>query len=124
MWNVLRNKKLGKKFRRQHLIEKYIVDFVCLEEKLIVEIDGGYHDNKDQKEYDTGRSEELHSLGYDELRFTNEEVLKNLEAVIETIKHFIDKREIKYSKVLNRNKNSSILNHNQSLPSPLERGRG
>ncbi|MBK8383756.1 MAG: DUF559 domain-containing protein [Ignavibacteria bacterium] len=56
MWNVLRNKKLGKKFRRQHLIEKYIVDFVCLEEKLIVEIDGGYHDQKDQKEYDTGRS--------------------------------------------------------------------
>ena len=123
MWNVLRNKKLGKKFRRQHLIEKYIVDFVCLEEKLIVEIDGGYHDQKDQKEYDTGRSEGLHSLGYDELRFTNEEVLKNLEAVIETIKHFIDKREIKYSKVLNRNKNSSILNHNQSSPL-LWRGAG
>ncbi|MBS1550576.1 MAG: DUF559 domain-containing protein [Bacteroidetes bacterium] len=123
MWNVLRNKKLGKKFRRQHLIEKYIVDFVCLEEKLIVEIDGGYHDQKDQKEYDTGRSEGLYSLGYDELRFTNEEVLKNLDAVIETIKHFIDKHEIKYSKALNRKKNSSILNHNQYSPL-LWRGAG
>lgn len=89
IWNAIRNRKLGPKFRRQQIIDSYIVDFVCLELKLVIEIDGGYHDSKDQKEYDKSRTEILQSLGYNELRFKNEEVLNNLNSVIEKIKCFI-----------------------------------
>ncbi|MGC4129220.1 MAG: class I tRNA ligase family protein [Bergeyella sp.] len=86
LWQALRNRNLGDKFRRQHPIKNYIVDFVCLEKGLIIEVDGGYHFEEEQIENDNFRSLELNLKGYSFLRFTNNEVLNNLENVLEKIK--------------------------------------
>ncbi len=86
LWEMLRGKKMGKKFRRQHIIGDFIVDFVCLDSQLIVEVDGKYHETVEQKEADELRSEILRKLGYQILRFTNEEVIGNIERVICKIK--------------------------------------
>ncbi len=86
LWQALRNRNLGDKFRRQHLINDYIADFVCLEKKLVVEVDGEYHNNEEQKENDDLRTEYLNFFGYKVIRFTNEEVLKNIEEVLNKIK--------------------------------------
>ncbi len=84
VWEHLRAKQIDLKFRRQHLIDKYIVDFVCLDKRLVVEIDGKYHEqNKDQ---DDIRTSVLESLGYKVIRFTNEEVIANIDSVIASIK--------------------------------------
>lgn len=86
MWNALRNRKLIFKFRRQHAIGKYIVDFVCLEKKIIIEIDGDYHIENKQAVFDKTRSNDLEFSGYRVLRFSNDNVLNNLSAVIQKIK--------------------------------------
>lgn len=87
MWGLLRNKNLGVSFKRQYVISDYIVDFVCLNKHIVIEIDGGYHQELDQSEYDEGRTSELNKLGYSVLRFSNEDVLYNTESVIENIKY-------------------------------------
>jgi very-short-patch-repair endonuclease len=79
---MLKGNKLGAHFRRQHIILDYIVDFICLDKGLIIELDGGYHDDPQQKEYDKARTAHLQRLGYTELRFKNEELLCNPDAVI------------------------------------------
>ncbi len=84
IWKFLRAKQTGFKFRRQHLIDKYIVDFVCLEKKLVVEIDGKYHEQI--KEQDQLRTSVLESLGYKVIRFTNDEVIVDIDSVIKAIK--------------------------------------
>jgi leucyl-tRNA synthetase/very-short-patch-repair endonuclease len=89
LWDVLRNEKLGVKFRRQHPIEAYIVDFICLQEKLIVEVDRGYHENEEQKLYDENRTKALNDIGFEVIRFTNEEVLHNINVVKNKIKQHI-----------------------------------
>jgi very-short-patch-repair endonuclease len=71
------------KFRRQHVIRKYIVDFYCAEKKLIIEIDGGQHDER--KAYDEGRSKVLKSMGYTVIRFWNNEVLAHEDGVKEKL---------------------------------------
>lgn len=90
LWKVIQHSKLeGRKFRRQHSVSYYILDFYCPEERLAIEIDGYSHDRKDAKEYDVGRTEFLESIGIRVLRFKNYEVLKNLKGIIEEIqKHF------------------------------------
>ena len=86
LWQELRNRKIkGYKFRRQHPINGFIPDFVCLEKKLIVEVDGDHHDEEEQKNYDAIRTKWLASGNYKMLRFTNEEVLKKNNWVIEEI---------------------------------------
>jgi len=75
LWQEIRNKKLGVKFRRQHVIENFIVDFYCHECKLAIEVDGGYHLEQNQREYDENRSFNLSEYGITVLRFTNDEVL-------------------------------------------------
>ena len=72
VWNFIRKNQLGVKFRRQQAIADYIVDFVCLDTKLVVEIDGPSHD--EQKEYDEYRTNVLKDQGYEVIRFTNDEV--------------------------------------------------
>ncbi len=84
MWTQLRRKNLGFNFRRQHPIDQFIADFVCLEKKLIVEIDGGIH--QETKEYDEQRTLELNKLGYTVIRFTNEQVIAQVDQVISEIK--------------------------------------
>ncbi|MDR0658263.1 MAG: SpoIID/LytB domain-containing protein [Mediterranea sp.] len=85
MWNLIRNNRLGEKFRRQYIISDYIVDFVCLSQKLIVEIDGEYHNNPDQIKKDEERTSKLNQLDFNVLRFTNNEVINNPESIIQTI---------------------------------------
>lgn len=83
LWNFLKNKSLeGFKFRRQHPIDKYIVDFYCHQKKLVIEVDGSIHDQLDQKEYDSGRTSVLEEFGLKVIRFRNEEVLDNFQSVI------------------------------------------
>ena len=84
LWYALRNRQLsGYKFRRQHPISPYVVDFVCLEYKLVVEVDGGQH--ADAVTQDTARTVFLEGLGYRVLRFWNNEVLENLEGMLTVI---------------------------------------
>jgi len=82
MWGILRNRRLnGLKFRRQHPVLDYIVDFYCHEYKLIVEIDGGIHQLKENIEYDKDRTEIFEEEGLQVLRFTNKEILENIDQV-------------------------------------------
>lgn len=86
LWEYLQAKNLGGfKFRRQHIIGQYIVDFACLSKLLIIEVDGGYHNSKEQKEADELRMEKLSQLGYTFLRFANEEVLGDIDQVLKKI---------------------------------------
>jgi len=88
LWEQLRNKKLGVKFRRQHVIDTYIPDFVALSIKLIVEVDGGIHIKK--RKQDKERTKWLEILGYKVVRFKNEEVENNIETVLKRIKKEIE----------------------------------
>ena len=84
LWRQLRFWQLdGHKFRRQQPLGKYIVDFVCLERRLIIELDGGQH--AEHGEYDAERDAWLRDQGFSVLRFWNDEVLKNIESVKERI---------------------------------------
>jgi len=83
-WSMIRDRKLeGFKFKRQFLIDPYIVDYICLEKKLIVELDGDLHG--DQIGYDEARDAFLRRRGYRILRFMNGEVAEDLGRVLETI---------------------------------------
>ncbi|MBQ0115760.1 MAG: DUF559 domain-containing protein [Bacteroidales bacterium] len=85
LWNRLKANGLGYKFRQQHIIEDFIVDFYCNDKKLTIEIDGGYHNAPIQMKSDQDRTARLNELGYTEIRFTNDEVIANLDAVIDKI---------------------------------------
>jgi len=85
LWERLRNGSLGKKFNRQHIIGPFIVDFVCLEIKLIIEVDGGYHSEPKQAFSDEERTAELNKLGFWVIRFDNEEIIHNIDQVIQNI---------------------------------------
>ncbi len=92
LWESLRGKKLsGYKFRREHIIDEFIVDFVCLSQRLVVEVDGGYHNNPEVKEADILRTEILEDLGYRVIRFNNEEVLGDIDNVLSKIENEIKK---------------------------------
>lgn len=85
LWRSLRNRQLeGYKFRRQRPIGPYIADFICLDAKLIVEVDGGQH--AEQIGYDAARTAFFEEQGYRVLRFWNTEVLTETEAVLESIR--------------------------------------
>ncbi len=82
LWSKIRNRQLeGWKFRRQHIIDRYIADFVCVEVNLIVEVDGGQHTEAG----DMHRTQFLESGGWRVMRFWNNEVLENTEGVCEAI---------------------------------------
>lgn len=92
LWQRLRNNQLDIKVRRQHAINGFIADFALTEIKLALEIDGEYHNEKQQKQYDEARTNYLKEFGFDILRFTNDEVLQQTENVLETIKAEIKNR--------------------------------
>ncbi len=84
LWHLLRCRQIsGLKFRRQHPFGDYILDFVCLENKLVIEVDGGQHEQ--QAWYDENRTQELQAAGFRVLRFWNNEVLREIESVKEKI---------------------------------------
>ena len=91
LWEKLRDNQFhGLKFRRQHPIHKYIADFYCHKLKLIIEIDGGYHKDQAQNEYDNERDGILKFNDLNVLRFTNEDVENNLIGVLAKLKEYID----------------------------------
>ena len=89
LWEFLRGKQLGCSFRRQHVIGQYIADFSCLEKRLVIEIDGRYHQLPEQQTSDEERTQWLNEQGLKVIRFTNEEILNNTEQVINKIKEEI-----------------------------------
>ena len=91
IWEYLRNKKTGHKIRRQHVVDNFIADFVCLSKKVIIEIDGKIHEF--QKEQDELRTLRLNKLGYEVIRFTNEEVMNSPYQVAQKIKVYLNNRQ-------------------------------
>ena len=85
VWEYLKTKPFGIKFRRQHPFADYVLDFYCHKLKLCIELDGEIH--KSQKEYDSDRTDVINSYGIKEVRFTNEFILLNFEE----FKNFIKK---------------------------------
>jgi very-short-patch-repair endonuclease len=83
LWSRIRNNSLGVSFRRQHAIGQYIVDFCSPRRKLIIELDGSQH--LEQREYDAERTRYLEAQGYRVLRFWNNDVMKNTDAVLQVI---------------------------------------
>ena len=85
LWEFLKIKPLGYKFRRQHPFSKYVLDFYCHKAKLSIEVDGKNHFTKKQQELDTIRTQEIKELGIKELRFTNEEIRNEFGRVKDTV---------------------------------------
>ncbi|MDR3498745.1 MAG: endonuclease domain-containing protein [Parvibaculum sp.] len=85
LWSVLRRDQLGHSFRRQHPMGPYIVDFICLQARLVIEADGGQHSD-DRAEHDAKRTAWLEARGYKVLRFWNSDILQNIEGVTEVIR--------------------------------------
>jgi very-short-patch-repair endonuclease len=89
LWQALRAKQIGgHRFRRQHPIGKYIVDFACIGQQLVIELDGGQH--QVQFEYDEHRTGYLSQHGWQVLRFWNNDVLNNLDGVLTVIAESVD----------------------------------
>ena len=88
LWSRIRRDQLGVTFRRQHAVGNFIPDFVCIEKKLIIELDGSQH--LEQQEYDEERTKYLNSLGYKVIRFWNNDVMKNMDGVIAAIIHALE----------------------------------
>ena len=92
LWSVLRGNKLnGVSFRRQHAIGNYIVDFVSIKKKLIIELDGSQH--LEQTEYDEERTRYLESQGYKVIRFWNDQIEKEMDGVIKMLEEIIGTRQ-------------------------------
>ena len=88
LWNIIKNRQFfNYRFRRQFPIGSYIVDFICREKKIIIEIDGGQHNEQINIEYDNKRTKYLKSEGYNVIRFWNNEIDNNIEGVYERLKH-------------------------------------
>jgi len=121
LWESLKTKKLDIKFRRQHIIDEFIVDFVCISSLLIVEVDGQYHNTPEQQEADGLRTTILQDFGFKVIRFTNEEVLGDIETVINKILKELEDQHNPTEKnlVSTTPKNSANQKHNseKSLPS-------
>jgi very-short-patch-repair endonuclease len=92
LWDALRNHGFSNfKFRRQHPVKWFIADFYCHEVRLIIEVDGGIHKEYFQAEHDQGRTSEIETLGIHVIRFSNEEILSDLETVLQSIQNFIQR---------------------------------
>ena len=85
LWEEIRANRYGVKFRRQHVIGMFIADFVCLKYRLVIEVDGGYHDQSDQQVADVQRTQALNDAGFKVIRFTNDQVEANPKAIAEQI---------------------------------------
>ncbi len=95
LWMELKSKSLEYyKFRQQHMIGDYIVDFVCLSRKLVIEVDGDYHFTEEQAQLDHNRTTTLNELGFKVIRFTNEQVIKSVSEVLKEIKNELVHQEI------------------------------
>jgi very-short-patch-repair endonuclease len=91
LWQALRGNKLGSHFRRQQVLEGFIVDFYCHSASLIIELDGGIH--KEQQDYDTGRNKVFEKLGLRVLRYSNDDVLLDLPRVLDQLKILLGNKQ-------------------------------
>ncbi|UKK51746.1 endonuclease domain-containing protein [Prevotella sp. E13-17] len=89
LWEALRKLNCGYHFRRQHPIGDYIADFICIKKMLVIEVDGGYHNEPRQLQDDLNRTEFLESKGFTVIRFKNEEIGNDLKTVIIRIKELL-----------------------------------
>ena len=89
LWERLRCYPRPIRFRRQHIIGDYIVDFACLEKVLVIEVDGGCHATNEQKALDDIRTEYLNKIGFSVIRFTNEQVVNHIDDVLAHIEELI-----------------------------------
>ncbi|MBS1612147.1 MAG: leucine--tRNA ligase [Bacteroidetes bacterium] len=119
VWEQLRAKRTGYKFRRQHPIDQFIADFVCLERGLIVEIDGKIH--LEQKENDQLRTEVLNRYGFTVVRFTNEQVFGNIDTVVSKIKETLATMT---ERVIPSEVDDNELSEGQNSSLPFGEGRG
>lgn len=92
LWNILKNKQLGYKFRRQHGIDSFIVDFYCREKLLVIEIDGAPHFTEEGMRHDEERTKILEQYGVKVIRFTNDEVMKKIDVVLKKIRLALSER--------------------------------
>ncbi|MDP4261820.1 MAG: endonuclease domain-containing protein [Bacteroidota bacterium] len=90
LWQLLRNRQVKqKKFRRQHAIDNYVLDFYCHECRLAIELDGGIHDLKENRQYDAARKSVLSEYGITVIRFRNEQIMEEVEKVLEKIAEYL-----------------------------------
>ena len=92
LWQEVRRKNTGYKIKRQVVVDGYIADFICIEKRLIVEVDGGIHLDFEQKKRDEERTKVLNTQGWDIIRFSNEEILDNAIIVASKIKKYLDNK--------------------------------
>jgi very-short-patch-repair endonuclease len=92
LWTKLnRNQILGLQFRRQHPIDRFIADFYCAKIKLVVEVDGSIHELPENLDYDIGRSEIMNDFGITVIRFSNEQIINEIDTTIKKIEKIIKK---------------------------------
>ncbi|MBR6301685.1 endonuclease domain-containing protein [bacterium] len=92
LWNLLKNRQfIGLKFVRQYPIGNYIVDFACRQKKIVIEIDGGQHNEDSAILYDENRTKFIESKGYKVYRFWNNEINENIEGVYQKLLEIFDK---------------------------------
>lgn len=97
LWNYLKGNVLGVHFRRQHIIGHFIADFACLSHKLIIEVDGKYHQLPSQEISDKERTDWLENKGFKVLRFSNEQIISDTDRVLTIIREYIvNERVIQY----------------------------
>lgn len=116
LWNHLRGGALGCRFRRQHIVNNFIADFISIRHKMIIEIDGLYHSLPEQMIADAERTSILENLGYKVIRFSNDDIIGNIQQVTTRIKQEMEKIE----KTTNA---ATAANMTESAPL-LGRGRG
>ena len=92
LWQALRRNSTGFKIKRQHVVDGYIADFICIEKRVIIEVDGGVHLSTEQKNRDVERSRVLNTQDWEVIRFTNEEVMDKVSIVVETIKNILESK--------------------------------
>ena len=90
LWECLCDSNLGQPFKRQHIIGEFIADFACIPAMLVIELDGGYHQLPEQQVSDEFRQQWLESQGYTVIRFSNEEVIGDIDNVLETIEKYLE----------------------------------
>jgi len=95
LWQEIRASKTGHKIRRQHIVDTFIVDFISLDKGVVIEIDGEIHESEKQRDYDDIRTQMLKDNGFEVIRFSNDEIFKNLSSVVQKIKFYLDKKPSK-----------------------------
>lgn len=128
LWQALRNSQLGAKWRRQHPILDFIVDFICFEHSIIIEVDGGYHNSAEQMQMDAVRDKILRDNGFYVMRITNEQVLYNLEATLNSIRTMMHDLPLQggqrgaWSSILNAGDMSTLSFHATKVYNTIEGG--